>query len=70
MKKIISLQEMAGILGVAPIWIYRHLADPEEEEKIPHIRVGRRYRFDSDEVIGWFREKHSVQCAAAGKGSE
>lgn len=57
-KKLVGLDEMAGILGTNK----RHLYSLSEKGVVPKVKVGHLLRFDPDKVI-----EHLAQPANAGK---
>ena len=55
LDSLISVQELAKILSVPVSWIYqRTRLGPDA---IPHIKVGKYVRFDSNEVITFLKQK-------------
>ena len=53
--RLITVQEMAKILGVPVSWLYqRTRLGPET---IPFIRVGKYIRFSPEEVVAFLRAK-------------
>lgn len=53
-EQLVDIEEMAGILGVHPDWIYERTRKRPAE--IPCVRVGKRLRFDPDTVIAFLSE--------------
>ena len=41
-----TVQDCAEFLGVQPDWVYRAI----KRHDLPHIKIGRIYRFDQDDV--------------------
>lgn len=53
MEKLLSLQEMASILGRSAKTFRAHVTS----QGIPHIRLGSRLLFDKEEVIAYLKEQ-------------
>lgn len=54
-NRLISVKEMAEILGVPASWVYERTC-PSAREKLPHIRAGKYIRFDPEEVLRYLRD--------------
>ena len=52
-KKLISVKELAEILNLHPVTIYRLVSI---DKTLKAYRVGRNYRFDLDEVLRLAKE--------------
>ncbi len=50
-KKLLTVNELAQMLNLAPITIYKLI----ERRELPVLKVGRVYRFDPDEVFNFAR---------------
>jgi excisionase family DNA binding protein len=50
-KKILTIAEVAGLLQVHPITVYRLI----KQRKLPAFRIGRVLRFDAGQVEDWLR---------------
>ena len=59
-QKLLSIEELAELLGVPKSWIYRRTSLGE----IPYLKLGRYVKFDLDQVTAWVEEKQ------AGNGQE
>ena len=49
MKKLLTTQEVAELLGKSPWWIRENI----ETLGIPAIKVGRQWRYREDDIEGW-----------------
>jgi len=58
MKSLITVQELAEILNVPVSWIYDRTH--KGQEAIPFIKVGRHLRFESEEVIEFFKNNDKI----------
>lgn len=52
-QNIITVEELAELLGVHRITVYRHL----KESGLPGFKVGRIWRFQRDEVFNWIAQQ-------------
>lgn len=52
-QQIITVQELATMLGVHRITVYRHL----KESGLPGFKVGRIWRFQREEVSHWMQQQ-------------
>lgn len=57
-QTLVSIREMAKILDVKPSWIYQRTR--LGQKAIPHVKLGKYVRFDSDEVIAFFAKKEKA----------
>jgi len=57
-KKLISVKELAPMLGVPISWIYQRTS--LGQDAIPYVRFGKYIRFDPKEVIDFFKSKESL----------
>jgi excisionase family DNA binding protein len=64
MKKFLSVDELAAMLGVAKTWLYDRTAKNTSIEAIPHVRFGKYIRFDSEseEFHKWLSRSADVQA--------
>lgn len=54
MEKIVyNVQEMAEILGVKPLTIYRSV----NKGKIPAVKIGKNILFPKDVILAWLKTK-------------
>ena len=51
--RLVDVREMARILNVPVSWLY----DRTRKGAIPSIRIGKYVRFNSEEVLAFFRAK-------------
>jgi excisionase family DNA binding protein len=63
MTKIVSVQELAKVLGMTKLTIYR-LANAGE---IPGKKIGKQWRFDMDKIKQIFDEDGSPRTKKPGK---
>lgn len=56
MKKYITTKELAKMLQVAEITIFRW-----RQRGLPHIKVGRSIRYDFDEVMKWIEKNNQKE---------
>ncbi len=49
MKRLLTTQEVAELLGKSPWWIRENI----ETLRIPAIKVGRQWRYREDDIEGW-----------------
>ena len=54
-KRLLSIEELAELLGVPKSWLYRRTCLDE----IPHLKLGRYVRFDLEAVQAWLEEKEA-----------
>lgn len=57
LRKLVSVDEMAGILGVTRWWLYDRTS--KGQEAIPHYKIGKYLRFDVGEVMQFFEQKRN-----------
>ena len=55
---LLTVEQMAEMLDVPKSWIYQRTQ--LGQKGIPHIKLGKYVRFDSDEVLAFFKKKESV----------
>lgn len=48
---LISLEDLAGKLGVKPSWIYQRT----RTNQIPSYRIGKYLKFNESEVMDWIK---------------
>jgi len=53
MTRLLTASEVAHALGMHPTRVYREA----KAGRIPHVRIGRRVRFDEDELRAWLHER-------------
>ena len=56
-KPLLTVEQMAEMLDVPKSWIYGKTQFGQKG--IPHIKLGKYVRFDSDEVLVFFKNKES-----------
>ncbi len=54
-QNIITVEELASLLGVHRITVYRHL----KENKLPGFKIGRVWRFNREEISTWIAQQQS-----------
>ncbi len=54
-QNIITVEELAALLGVHRITVYRHL----KESKLPGFKIGRVWRFNREEISTWIAQQHA-----------
>jgi excisionase family DNA binding protein len=57
-QNIITVEELAEMLGVHRITVYRHL----KESGLPGFKVGRIWRFQRDEVFNWISHQQTKKA--------
>lgn len=60
--KLLDVKELGEVIGVPASSVYRLL----KTTTIPHIRLGRSFRFDKAKVLAWLENEHVVQAQKAG----
>jgi excisionase family DNA binding protein len=68
-KKLLTVNELAQMLNLAPITIYKLI----ERRELPVLKVGRVYRFDPDEVFSFARvnlDKDSLREVEGEEGDD
>jgi excisionase family DNA binding protein len=55
-ERFLSVPQVAEWLGVAPKWVYRHVA-ADGPEGLPHYRVGGQLRFSVGEIEQWLETR-------------
>lgn len=53
-ESLLTVQEMAKRINVPESWIYQRTR--LGQKAIPHVRIGKYVRFNSDEVMAFFRK--------------
>ena len=53
MTALLDQHAAAELLGVPASWIMREA----RADRLPHVRIGRYYRFCPDELEVWWRER-------------
>jgi excisionase family DNA binding protein len=51
-KPILNAEEVAGHIGMTPKWIY----EETRRGRIPHMKLGRYYRYRATAIDSWLRE--------------
>lgn len=60
-KRLVGIKELAEVLNVKPSWLYQRTR--RGMEFIPHIKVGKYVRFDTEEVIRFLKSgKQKLFC--------
>jgi excisionase family DNA binding protein len=62
LRNLINAQELARLLGVSPVFIYRRTAK-NHPDPVPHLKVGRHLRFDPAAVEKWLEARRRA-CPA------
>ncbi|MBZ0167528.1 MAG: helix-turn-helix domain-containing protein [Candidatus Omnitrophica bacterium] len=57
LRKLVNVDEMAGILGVSKWWLYDRTS--KGQKAIPHYKLGKYLRFDVEEVMQFFAQKRN-----------
>lgn len=57
-NKLLTIEELAELLGVPKSWIYRRTCQKE----IPFIKLGNYVRFDLEQVEAWLEEINKHDC--------
>ena len=58
MERLVSVREMASILGLRPSTLYKYVS----RRKIPYKKIGERVLFDPTEIRVWI-DQHSVKSS-------
>ena len=64
-REFLDVRELATHFNVSPDFVYRRL-DPEKDNFIPHLRMGRKYRFElkSAAMERWLERNSNAPLAA------
>lgn len=62
MKKLVSQEELADILGVSVLTLYR-----QRKRGMPYSRIGRQIRYDPDAVEMWMNATETEKENEHGK---
>lgn len=57
LENLITVKQLAEKLQITENYIYQLVRQKEKENPIPHIRIGRRVRFDPAEIEKWLEER-------------
>ena len=57
-RRLVTVDQMAEILSVPKSWIYERTR--QGQTAIPFIKLGAYVRFDSEEVINFFKSQNGV----------
>ena len=58
MSKLVGPTEAARILGMSVPWVYAHAEG--REPRLPVIRLGRKLKFDLDDLEEFLREQKAL----------
>ena len=54
--RLLTVQEVADLLQVAPSWVYGRTRR-RGAEQLPHIKLGKYLRFEEDAVLAWLEHQ-------------
>ncbi len=55
-EKLLTVEELAGLLQVLPGWVYSHTRR-RCENRIPGFRLGKYWRFRESDVLDWLERQ-------------
>lgn len=55
---LLTIDELAAMLKVTKMWIYKRTQPKSIRGGIPHYRLGRLLRFDIEEIRAWIEKTH------------
>ncbi len=55
-EKLLTVEELAGLLQVQPGWIYSHTRK-RSSDPIPGFRLGKYWRFRESDVLDWLERQ-------------
>ena len=55
-EKLLTVEELAGLLQVPPGWIYSHTRK-RSSDPIPGFRLGKYWRFRESDVLDWLERQ-------------
>ncbi len=61
--ELMTVQQVAELLQVPVSWVYGRLRK-RSLEKLPGYRLGKYWRFDKQEVLGWLAQQREGRKAA------
>lgn len=61
MRQLLTSEQVAELLQVEPRTIHQWARDG----KIPHVRVGKFFRFHEAELEAWIRAEHVASCRSS-----
>ena len=68
MSKILQVEQVAQLLGFGKNWVYQRTKPTcPVQDRIPHMKIGGKLRFDEDKVIAWLHD-HAVANSGDGSG--
>lgn len=57
-ERLLTVEEVAQLLRVAPTWIYGHLRK-RSADRIPGFRLGKYWRFRKNDVLAWLEHQRA-----------
>jgi excisionase family DNA binding protein len=54
-EPLLHVEDVARLLGMTPKWIY----DESRKGRIPHIKLGRYYRYRESSISRWLASKEA-----------
>lgn len=55
-EKLLTVEELAGLLQVPPGWVYSHTRG-RSPNRIPGFRLGKYWRFRESDVMSWLERQ-------------
>jgi excisionase family DNA binding protein len=65
MESMMTVRQVAELLGVHENWVYDQAASGE----LPSYKIGGTRRFDPDELRGWIAERRQAEPSRPGRGA-
>lgn len=66
MESMMTVRQVAELLGVHENWVYDQAASGE----LPSYKIGGTRRFDPDELRGWIAEHRETECRSKRRASK
>lgn len=60
METALSLAQVAKLMSVAPSTIHALIREPDQQKRIPYVRVGKSYRFFASDLARFFKLDISI----------
>jgi excisionase family DNA binding protein len=66
MSPLLNAEQAAELLNVPASWIMTEA----RADRLPHVRLGRYYRFDAEQLEAWWRERARGPWRKGGAAAE
>jgi excisionase family DNA binding protein len=60
---LLSAEHVAALIGMTKDWVYAET----RAGRIPHVKLGRYYRYRSESIEAWLREIEAGSVGAPGR---